>query len=117
MLRRGCVRESEVCIRGQDGDFWKMERKAEQATEGSGVGCRAWSGGFQKSWRNSADLCVDESNGPHGLRRSFGPVFVKDLRGEIAESLVRPPGVLAVEPAIETGLQHRNSRVLAQADF
>ncbi len=88
------VGKCEVWIWRQDGDFWKLERKAEQATERSGVGCRAWSGGFQKLWRNAADLRGDESSGPHGLRRGFGPVFVDDLRGEITEGVVRPPGVV-----------------------
>jgi hypothetical protein len=81
VLRRGGGGKGEVWIWGQDGDFWKMERKAEQTTERSGVGCGAWSGGFQKLWRNSADLCGDESSGPHGLRRGFGPVFVDDPAG------------------------------------
>lgn len=31
--------------------FWQPERKAEQATERSGVGCGAWSGGCQKTSR------------------------------------------------------------------
>ena len=50
VLRRGGGGKGEVWIWGQDGDFWKLERKAEQTTERSGVGCGAWSGGFQKSW-------------------------------------------------------------------
>jgi hypothetical protein len=50
VLRRGGGGKGEVWIWGQDGDFCKLERKAEQATERSGVGWGAWSGGFQKSW-------------------------------------------------------------------
>jgi hypothetical protein len=48
VLRQGGGGKGEVWIWGQDGDFWKLERKAEQTTERSGVGCGAWSGGFQK---------------------------------------------------------------------
>ena len=38
-----------------------MERTAKQGTKRSGVGCGAWSGRFQQSWRNSACSCGDES--------------------------------------------------------
>jgi hypothetical protein len=79
--------------------FWKLERKTEQTTHSSGVGCGAWSGGFQKSWQNSVGSCGDESIGLHGLHRGFVPVFLDDLRSEVAEGLVGPPGVVAVEPA------------------
>jgi hypothetical protein len=41
VLRRGGGGKGEVWIWGQDGDFWKLERKAEQTTERSGVGCGA----------------------------------------------------------------------------
>ena len=33
VLRQGGGGKGEVWIWGQDGDFWKLERKAEQATE------------------------------------------------------------------------------------
>jgi hypothetical protein len=98
-------------------DFWKLEWKAEQATERSGVGCGAWSGGFQKSWQNSAGSRGDESIGLRGLRRGFGPALADDLRGEVGEGLVGPPGFVALEPASETGLQRGNGCAFAQVDF
>jgi len=106
-----------VWILGAGCDFWKLERKAEQATERSGVGCGAWSGGFQKSWRNSAGSCGQENIRFHGLLRGLGLVVVDDVRREVPERLVGPPGVVAVEPAFEAALQHGNGRVLAQVDF
>ena len=80
------------------------------------MGCGAWSGGGQKSWQNSAGSCGDESIALLGLR-GFGPVFVDDLRGEVAEGRVGPPGVVAAEAAGESVLQRGNGRVFAQADF
>ena len=98
-------------ILGAGCDFWKLERKAEQATERSGVGCGAWSGGFQKSWQNSAGSGGHESIGLHGLLRGLGLVVVDDVRREVSERLVGPPGVVAVEPAFEAALQFSGRRV------
>ena len=46
VLRQGGGGKGEVWIWGQDGDFWKLERKAEQATERSEVGCGGALGRF-----------------------------------------------------------------------
>jgi hypothetical protein len=64
------------------------EGGAGHGAKRSGLGSLEWR--LPKIVGNSADLCGDESTGLHGLRRGFGPIFVDDLRGEIAEGLVGP---------------------------
>ena len=82
-------------------EFGQRERKAQHATERSGVKCGAWSGGCPNSPRRGGL----GSLGFSCCFRGCGWRLIDHGRRRIAEPLMGPPVVVAVEPVLQAPAQ------------